>query len=732
MKQTFALPILLALCGCASREQSKVFVDALAGERGANLACSALNVDPARRGRRKRAALAWLFAAASLLSNVATAEMLIDPPLCSAIDGAAVELRSPFCRVTPAVGKPGQHEVMLSLTTTTSPIYVGGYRLAETDNYNGGYLPPVVELKPGDTFRVRLLNALSPTASGGAAHANGGHGGSGRETNLHTHGLIVTPRNATPDSLQNGDNVFVELDRGQSLDYSIDIPTNLPASVLDGVSGIIPHPNGPYWYHSHRHGTSAMQVAGGMSGLISIGPPKANLVAIKAEQTTSLRDRTDARYLMLRDIQIESATSPEEADGQSPAVWLKNEDDKLCGTPVGGGVPEGNAGYCRAPNDKQRLWLFTVNGQRFPTIKIPSGRNGLWRVANLSANMTYEVSLRDAAGNPVPFDLLSIDGVVPGKPKDPSSPPGDRPAATRIEKSLRLLPAARAEIFIANDNGVATEHRLVLQSDGFDTVKAGESGGDKWPKVPLAEIILEAAPVALAALGRVGLNVPVASAAPPSVARARAEGGEPPALPAGCVRDIDRTRREHRRVTFQNRFEGGWKVTTELVHPTVASGEQPYNQLMADNAETIVASFDQYLKDGAVDWEATGGRPRHTCVRLANGHGQLWALENPTGELHNFHLHQTKFRLANETDLKAYGIEPSSVVLNSGLELKAPGSSATNNRDVWHDTLPIKGGGRIFIVINFDAEEQLGRYVYHCHILKHEDAGLMAPIQVIN
>jgi FtsP/CotA-like multicopper oxidase with cupredoxin domain len=653
--------------------------------------------------------------------------MLMDPPLCSAIDAAAVELRSPFCSVTPSVGRPTRHELTLSLTATTSPVYVGGYRLAESDNYNGGYLSPVVELKPGDTFKVRMLNALAPA---GAEPAGGGHGGSGRETNLHTHGLIVSPKNATPESLQNGDNVFVQLDRGQSLDYSVDIPTNLPASVLDGVSGIIPHPSGPYWYHSHRHGTSDIQVAGGMSGLISIGPPKANLVAIKEEQTTSLRDRTDARYLMLRDIKIQSSIDPEAADGQSPAVWLKDADDKLCGVPAAGAVPEGKAGYCRDPNDKQRLWLFTVNGQRFPAIRIPNGRNGLWRVANLSADVTYEVSLRDAAGNPVPFDLLSIDGVVPGKPKDPSSPPGDSPEATKIEKSLRLMPAARAEIFVANDDGVTIERRLVLQSDGIDTAAQGESGGDKWPKVQLAEIILEAAPVAVAALGRAGLNLPVASAAPPPAAAGEAALR---ALPPGCVRDIDRSKREHRRVTFQAGFPSGWNVKTELVHPTVAAGEQPYTDLVPSDAETVIASFDQYLKDGAVDWGATGGRPRHTCVRLANGHGQLWALVNPTGELHNFHLHQTKFRLANETDLKAHGIDPSSVVLASGLEPKAPGSSAMNARDVWHDTLPIKGdGGMIFIVINFDAEEQLGRYVYHCHILKHEDAGLMAPIQVIN
>ena len=194
-----------------------------------------MNVDLARKRYRDRAAAAALVTVASLFSGATAAEMLMDLPLCSAIDAAAVALRSPFCRVTPVVEKPGQHEVTLLLAATTSPVYVGGYRLAETDNYNGGYLPPIVELKVGDTFKVRLLNAMAPAPSMGGTAAHGGHhGGSGREINLHTHGLIVSPKNSRPDLPQNGDNVFVQLGRGQSLDYSIDIPTNLPASVLDG------------------------------------------------------------------------------------------------------------------------------------------------------------------------------------------------------------------------------------------------------------------------------------------------------------------------------------------------------------------------------------------------------------------------------------------------------------------------------------------------------------------
>ena len=36
----------------------------------------------------------------------------------------------------------------------------------------------------------------------------------------------------------------------------------------------------------------------------------------------------------------------------------------------------------------------------------------------------------------------------------------------------------------------------------------------------------------------------------------------------------------------------------------------------------------------------------------------------------------------------------------------------------------------VYIIMSFTAKEQIGRYVFHCHILKHEDTGLMAPMEV--
>jgi FtsP/CotA-like multicopper oxidase with cupredoxin domain len=662
-------------------------------------------------------------------------EPLRQPPICSTIEAGPSELQFPFCRAAPLPDRPGQHELTLSLSATTSPANIGGYRF-ETDNYNGAYLPPVVELKAGDSLKVRLLNALAPDDSPDAGHGSTLHGQEDRSTNLHTHGLIVSPKNTRSDPRQNGDNIFVSLGRGQSLDYSIEIPTNLPASLLDGKSGIIPHPSGLYWYHSHLHGISAAQVGGGMSGVLSIGARDANLVATKEAETTALRARTDAAYLMLRDIQITSAIDPTVADGQSPAIWQrhKDPDPKLC-EPVAYGVvspPIGQRdGYCQSWTDKSKIWLFTVNGQRFPTIRIPSGRNKLLRLANLSASATYVVSLRDPTGKAVPFDLISVDGVVPGVPKDGSAQPAAHPGARKIP-TLLLMPASRAEIFISNDSGDASERHLVLRTDGKDTSAPNTTAGDPWPQINLAEVILEGAPVAVATAAPIGLNQSVAKAGPPAPAILGAAAAS--ALPQGCVRDIDQINLEHRRIQFAGIRPGSYRIKTDIMQSPDKTKPQDWRVFVPDpTASTGLHSFNDYLKpDHTVDWDATDGRPAHACVRLGNGHGQLWELKNPTDEMHNFHIHQTKFRLATAKDLADYGIDPSTVTLQSGFQIKTSFASPGADSDLWNDTLPVYPGPSTFIVINFDAEEQLGRYVYHCHILEHEDQGLMAPMEVIH
>ena len=97
--------------------------------------------------------------------------------------------------------------------------------------YNGQVPGPLLVVAPGDTVRLKLKNNI------------------GRVTNLHFHGLHISPSGTA-------DNVTLQIPAGGEYDYDFQIP-------LD-------HPTGTYWYHPHIHHDTANQVAAGLSGVIQI------------------------------------------------------------------------------------------------------------------------------------------------------------------------------------------------------------------------------------------------------------------------------------------------------------------------------------------------------------------------------------------------------------------------------------------------------------------------------
>lgn len=101
--------------------------------------------------------------------------------------------------------------------------------------YNGGIPGPTLRVRAGDVLKVTLANSLS------------------QPTNLHVHGLHVSPEN-------NGDNVFVAVSPGTSFAYEYHLPGN--------------HPPGLYWYHPHHHGMVADQIFAGLFGAIIVEDPE--------------------------------------------------------------------------------------------------------------------------------------------------------------------------------------------------------------------------------------------------------------------------------------------------------------------------------------------------------------------------------------------------------------------------------------------------------------------------
>jgi len=137
------------------------------------------------------------------------------------------------------------------LTTTLrasyGPVQIDGED-AVARTFESSYPAPTLVARPGDTMRIKLVNDLDEV------------------TNLHTHGLHVSPSN-------NSDNVFLAIAPGTEFDFEFAIPAD--------------HPAGTYWYHPHVHGKTYSHVSGGMAGALIIEGGIDDLPAIKGlvEQT---------------------------------------------------------------------------------------------------------------------------------------------------------------------------------------------------------------------------------------------------------------------------------------------------------------------------------------------------------------------------------------------------------------------------------------------------------------
>ena len=90
-------------------------------------------------------------------------------------------------------------------------------------------------------------------------------------------------------------------------------------------------------------------------------------------------------------------------------------------------------------------------------------------------------------------------------------------------------------------------------------------------------------------------------------------------------------------------------------------------------------------------------------LRVKVGTFQHWRIVNATGELHPMHIHQVHFLAFAENDKPI--ADP-----------------------VWLDTVNVSYGGTVDVVMDFTNPVIKGMSVFHCHLLNHEDKGMMAKV----
>jgi spore coat protein A, manganese oxidase len=106
------------------------------------------------------------------------------------------------------------------------------------------------------------------------------------------------------------------------------------------------------------------------------------------------------------------------------------------------------------------------------------------------------------------------------------------------------------------------------------------------------------------------------------------------------------------------------------------------------------------------------------------GSTEIWTLINPTNDSHPIHLHLVRFQIL---DRQTY--VPWLYQTKKELHFLGPPEPPAPNEAGWKDTVRAHSKMVTRIIVPF--EGFTGRYVWHCHILEHEDNEMMRPYEVI-
>jgi L-ascorbate oxidase len=598
-------------------------------------------------------------------------------------------------------------------------------------------------LQQGDTLKIRLVNQLPKIEPAKLTHVTdpGGANLYLNPTNLHTHGFLVPARAPTAAEPSVGDYVFVSVfnsangtpapqmhEHGSivmdALDYRIEIPKN--------------HPSGLFWFHPHLHGLALNQVSAGLAGIITIGNVGDYA---RGDAVHAPFPHAQVRHMIVKDIQVLAAGTIQFDRGPAQAAngeVLHQEDPDFC-TQLSAGASEVRHGSCPGANNTGDggndytggRWYFTVNGESYPTIRMTDPDGEVWRLVNTSGSASYDLHLiNDVDGTPIIMQLLAVDGVSVHLPQNTPKAAMielagarfkvvDCPVASSTDvrslpicvTELVMMPSARAELWVTyrtSDGRIATPPSGATAI--FKMVGLTMGSGDKWPAFDLAKVeFAQAGPRNLVSSALDIQGDALTAMQPSGIFGARVPGASPMPLPPEC-RALPNGHRRRIFFGFEDvAVDGTFALGYEEIDATGA---------VVPGTERALSRFD----------------PSKSVICLPLGPGQIpahetWELVQLSTENHNFHIHQTRFRIGSGSRQPAGGILQDNIPMGVAVPHIPEVMEKQNGvctPDQWRNGQC--SSPPIVIDIPFSV---LGEFVYHCHILEHEDGGMMAKIRVV-
>lgn len=465
----------------------------------------------------------------------------------------------------------------------------------------------------------------------------------------------------------NSDNVLISINPGVDFQYEYNVPPD--------------HPAGTFWYHPHLHGSTALQVSSGMAGLLIVRGNRPPTAESPGDIDTLLKEATGApfpeRPVLLQQVQYacRDASGKIEVDVNGAYVCKAGE--------VGGIESYDQFGPGSWPESGR---YTSVNGEVLPLFPgAQAGRIERWRIAH--AGVRDSVKLQFKKMRP---------GVVYGQLADAKAQQ-DWVAANCLGDPL-------PQFAIASDGltrrKIAQRQTTVLQP-GYreDLLMVFPEAGDYCvidDQAP-ANANINADVKSRKLLGSVNVGV---GNSPGSDIRAFVTAQ----LLAAADRNVPAASRQKVRDDLSNDL----RLTSFAPHPDVSDAEVKGHHQAAD------------LRIGGTGFGVNGvpydpaGAPRV----LVLGSADEWTLTAGVPG-HPFHIHVNPFQIMEIRN-------PSNIDVSVDGEADDP--QYANLKGEWRDTLFVKAG--YTIVTRSRYRRYVGDFVLHCHILDHEDQGMMQNVRV--
>jgi FtsP/CotA-like multicopper oxidase with cupredoxin domain len=447
-------------------------------------------------------------------------------------------------------------------------------------------------------------------------------------------------------------------------------------AVLPGNSQLAEYPNDQsatmLWYHDHAMAITALNVMSGLMGMY--------LIRDAEEDALGLPDGQHEVPLIVSDRNLDI-----DADGNLTGKLLHKVNILQQPTP-------------EQPTLEKIILPFLgpftlVNGVIWPYLEVDA-RWVRFRVLNASNSRFYQFELRDEADGPISGAMCQIgtDG-------------GLLPAPVALDQ-LTLAPAERADILI--NFGAFQGKRLRL----VNTLTPPFEPGTTTPNLDVMQFRVRATPV----------HDPFAL---------------PSKLSPSFVRLTHTTLPKHGHrwlvlTLLDNKHPEMWEMV-EIDHL------HPHASLPVDG--TAVDGIIQVRLAGAVE-PITLQRVGRTFKDAANFYiaqesWEQWRILNVSPVSHPIHLHLIQFQALSRELFDVTGFDAKKGGTTTPVAFTSEGTLDPNEQG-WKDTIRVNSsrvvdgvlvGEMVSIIGQFGGAS--GRFMYHCHILEHEDEGMMSTFVVM-